>query len=108
MPETPVHLVNKNKDDEAMKSIKWLRGENYDGANEIAELQNEKEEQSKMQYSAKDLLSRTSTKKSLLIMAGLNFFQQLSGINAVIFYTNDIFEAANTGIYLLKEYLLNK
>ena len=81
-----------------MKSIQWLRGPQFDGANEIAELQNEKEEQSKMQYSARELLSRPATKRALLVMFGLNFFQQLSGINAVIFYTNDIFDAANTGM----------
>jgi len=38
----------------------------------------------------------TAAKKGLMIALGLMFFQQLSGINAVTFYTTSIFEVSMT------------
>ncbi|XP_068148977.1 facilitated trehalose transporter Tret1-like [Drosophila tropicalis] len=43
-------------------------------------------------------LNRPVTRKALAISLGLMFFQQVCGINAVIFYSKKIFEDANTGI----------
>jgi hypothetical protein len=40
--------------------------------------------------------STTEAKKGLMIALGLMFFQQLSGINVVIFYTTQIFEVSMT------------
>jgi SP family facilitated glucose transporter-like MFS transporter 8 len=38
----------------------------------------------------------TAAKKGLMVAFGLMIFQQLSGINAVIFYTTSIFEVSIT------------
>ena len=38
----------------------------------------------------------TEAKKGLMVAFGLMIFQQLSGINAVIFFTTDIFEVSMT------------
>jgi len=38
----------------------------------------------------------TAAKKGLMVAFGLMIFQQLSGINAVIFYTTSIFEVSMT------------
>ena len=38
----------------------------------------------------------TEAKKGLMVAFGLMFFQQLSGINAVIFYTTSIFKVSIT------------
>lgn len=46
----------------------------------------------------RELFSVTSNRKGFLICVMLMFFQQFSGINAVIFFAQSIFEAANTGI----------
>lgn len=43
-------------------------------------------------------LGRTASRRGFLMAIGLMFFQQVSGINAVIFYTTDIFKDADTGI----------
>lgn len=64
----------------------------------MAELQAQQEADKKNKVSLAVALSRRTTIKALFISLGLMFFQQMSGINAVIFFTKDIFEAANTGI----------
>lgn len=46
----------------------------------------------------RELFSVTANRKGFIICVMLMFFQQFSGINAVIFFAQAIFEAANTGI----------
>lgn len=98
MPETPTYLIAKGKKEEAAKSLKWLRGDEYDFSQELAELQAQHEEDQKNKISIFAALGRRSTQKALFISLGLMFFQQMSGVNAVIFFTKGIFESANTGI----------
>lgn len=88
----------KDRSETASKSLKWLRGQQYDPAEEIAEVQNDIEERKAQTVSFVQAMSRKTTIRGLIISLGLMFFQQVSGINAVIFYTNDIFGAADTGI----------
>lgn len=98
MPETPLYLISKGRKEAAAKSLKWLRGKDYDYSAELADLQAQHEQDQNNKVSLSAALSRRSTIKALIISLGLMFFQQMSGINAVIFYTKDIFEAAETGI----------
>nr|XP_036216339.1 facilitated trehalose transporter Tret1-2 homolog isoform X1 [Bactrocera oleae] len=98
MPESPTYLIIKNKDEDAVKSIQWLRGKDYEYRAEIEELRETQEKIKQNQVSWMEGLSRPVTRKALFISLGLMFFQQLSGINAVIFYSAKIFEDANTGI----------
>lgn len=98
MPETPLYLISRGKREEAIASLKWLRGSDYDYNAELFELQAANDEQKAQKVSLRDALSRRATKKALFISLGLMFFQQMSGINAVIFFTKDIFDAANSGI----------
>lgn len=88
----------KDNSQGATKALKWLRGPDYDTANEIAELQNDVEERRANALTFMEAVSRKTTVRGLIITMGLMFFQQVSGINAVIFYTTAIFDAANTGI----------
>lgn len=98
MPETPYFLITRGKTEEAAKALKWLRGSQYDCTHELAELQADHEASKGQKTSFWDALSRASTIKAIIIGFGLMLFQQASGINAVIFFTGAIFEAANTGI----------
>lgn len=96
--ESPMYLVIREKNQQASAAIKWLRGSKYDPAEDIAELQNENEELKSRNLSVKEALSKKASIRALIISLGLMFFQQVSGINAVIFYTNDIFIAAGSDI----------
>lgn len=98
MPETPLYLVMKNRNDDAIKSLKWLRGSDYDYNAELSELQSEHNDRQNAQGSLMEALLRKASLRAIGISLGLMFFQQLSGINAVIFYTGFIFTAADTGI----------
>jgi Sugar (and other) transporter len=90
--------VIKNNSEAATSSLQWLRGGKYDPAEDIADLQNENEERKANTVSFTEALKRKTTIRGLIISLGLMFFQQVSGINAVIFYTTDIFKAANVGL----------
>jgi SP family facilitated glucose transporter-like MFS transporter 8 len=45
-----------------------------------------------------DLMSSRGTMKALIIALGLMTFQQLSGINTVIFYSGKIFESSSSSL----------
>ncbi|XP_058985056.1 facilitated trehalose transporter Tret1-2 homolog isoform X1 [Musca domestica] len=98
MPESPTYLVSKNKNESAIKSIQWLRGKEYDYNMEIEELKDTEKKIKENPVSIGSALTRRVTIKALCISLGLMFFQQLCGINAVIFYSTDIFKDADTGI----------
>uniref|UniRef100_A0A7G3AHF9 Facilitated trehalose transporter Tret1 n=2 Tax=Lutzomyia longipalpis TaxID=7200 RepID=A0A7G3AHF9_LUTLO len=98
MPESPLYLVTKDKIGKATESIKWLRGDKYDHNAELADLQQQIDEIRAQPVSLAVAMRRRATIRALIISMGLMFFQQTCGINAVIFYTTDIFAAANTGI----------
>lgn len=84
----------------AIAALKRLRGDDFDTAAEIADLQ--KEEELRQSQNVREAIKKKSAKKAMFISFGLMFFQQLSGINAVIFYTSKIFKDAN--IELSPEY----
>lgn len=98
MPESPYYWVSKNQTEKAVSSLKWLRGDDYDYSSELQELQSEHQERENSKVSFAAAFGRRTSIKALIIMLGLMFFQQMSGINAVIFYTGFIFDKANTGI----------
>lgn len=98
MPESPVYLVIKRRNDDAVKSYKWLRGADYDPEEEMEELTREVEENEKNKMTFGQIFSRKASQRALMIGFGLMFFQQVSGINIVIFYSTIIFEATDTEI----------
>ncbi|KMY99309.1 facilitated trehalose transporter Tret1-2 homolog isoform X1 [Drosophila simulans] len=98
MPESPTYLVSKDRSENAIKSIQWLRGKEYDYEPELAELRETDRETKANKVNVWAALNRPVTRKALAISMGLMFFQQVCGINAVIFYASRIFLEANTGI----------
>lgn len=98
MPESPHYWVQRNNTDNAIKALKWLRGNNYNYNDELEELYAENAEIKNNSLNIIDLLKKRATKRALMISLCLMFFVQMSGINAVIFYTGFIFEKSDTGI----------
>ncbi|XP_021936732.1 facilitated trehalose transporter Tret1-like [Zootermopsis nevadensis] len=96
VPESPTYLMKKCRTEDAKKSLKFYRGSSYNFWKELQELEKDISESTQEKASIKDLVSSRGTKKALVISLGLMVFQQLSGINAVIFYSVDIFDAAGS------------
>lgn len=99
MPESPLYLISKNRHEDAVRSIQWLRGgPAYDCTDEITELQLQYTFQNTNRTSLWTAFKTRATLKALSISFGLMFFLQFSAINIVIFYTGSIFNATNEDI----------
>ncbi|XP_047993465.1 facilitated trehalose transporter Tret1 isoform X2 [Leguminivora glycinivorella] len=98
MPESPNFLVVKNRPDEARDALIRLRGRNYDVDTELNNLRAKAEESRNNPVSFSSAITKKTALKALLICYSLMLLQQLSGINAVIFNTSDIFAAAGAAI----------
>lgn len=98
MPESPVWLVGAGRKSDATAALAVLRGDAYDPAEELAEMQKGVEEASANKSSIFDLIKTPANRKAMLASLGGMMFQQLSGINAVIFYTVTIFEASGSSM----------
>ncbi|XP_050499245.1 facilitated trehalose transporter Tret1-2 homolog isoform X2 [Diabrotica virgifera virgifera] len=96
-PETPIYLMKKNRPEEAKKALQRLRGNAYDCDAELKEIQLSFE-QGSSEKSFMTVLKTKAAIKACLITFSLMFFQQMSGINAVIFYTGKIFEASGSSL----------
>lgn len=105
MPESPSWLLSKNKSELAMKSLTWLRG----NRNVDKELDMMLENIQRANFAAtraendpynvkKSACIDSSIMMPLFISMSLMFFQQWSGVNAVIFYTVTIFDSAGSTV----------
>jgi len=99
MPESPRYYLIKGNRAEAVKSLRRLRGAHSDGQvePEIEAMERSVADAARNQASFKDLFT-PSILKPTSISLGLMLFQQLGGVNAVIFYTGDIFKSAGTSM----------
>ncbi|NXP49742.1 GTR8 protein, partial [Heliornis fulica] len=91
MPETPRFLLSQNKHSEAVASLRFLRGPQADHEGECRQIEAGVQEEGLNLSEFKN----PSVYKPLLIGVTLMFFQQLTGINAVMFYAETIFEDAD-------------
>ena len=101
VPDSPVFLVRKGKMEAAKKSLTWLRGSNYSGIDdEIAEIKKAEDERNapESKVSLGEIFTQAVYLKPFGISLCLMFFQQLSGINWVLFYMNNIFTAAKSDL----------
>lgn len=99
IPETPRWYVANNKNALAKKALIWLRGKDTNMNKELEEIVKAQEETSKNSEDSSifDLFRRENLRPVMILM-GLMFFQQMSGINALIFYTVKIFKSSGSTI----------
>ena len=99
MPESPYLSIVKGREEQARKSLKWLRGKHYSIEEEITLMKATHKEQEEIgRISIINLLSEACYLKPFLIMMTLHFVQQFCGINAIVFNLALIFEAAGFNI----------
>lgn len=91
MPESPVYFIIEKRDEDAEKSFKWLRGSSYNPRNEVEELKKNLFENEDRTASLREEFRKRASILAIIISVGLMFFQQMSGINVVIFYATTIF-----------------
>lgn len=95
-PETPLYYFKTGKGDLARKSLQKLRGSKSEIGEEFSIIRKSVEESE--HGTLRDILGNTELKRGLVISLGLMFFQQLSGIMAIMFYAQKIFVEA--GVHL--------
>ena len=96
VPETPRWLLRHGRKQEAIHALSWLRCARSDReiSREWVELDGGLATNStEKRFSWQDMM-RPAIYKPFFYSVMLMFFQQFSGINAIIFYTKDIFQAA--------------
>uniref|UniRef100_A0A1B6GGI3 Major facilitator superfamily (MFS) profile domain-containing protein n=1 Tax=Cuerna arida TaxID=1464854 RepID=A0A1B6GGI3_9HEMI len=93
-PESPKYLMINNKESKAQKSLSWYRN-GADIVNEFNEMVTENEGQKNSStVTYLELFTNPILRTPLIIVLVIMSAQQLSGINAVFFFCNDIFKQA--------------
>lgn len=95
IPDTPYYLVKSAKHEEALEALIRLRGNLKTLAQkelEVVKVQVEIDVNNKASFM--DIFKTKSTKMALFLALNLVAWQQLSGINIVLFYTQGIFTDA--------------
>lgn len=93
MPETPRFLLSQGKRHEAQETLRFLRGPEAPVEWECAGIEAAFDQQSSS-FQLSDLKD-PGVYKPLVVGVMLMFFQQMTGINAIMFYAENIFEQAN-------------
>uniref|UniRef100_A0A6P7GZI4 Facilitated trehalose transporter Tret1-2 homolog n=1 Tax=Diabrotica virgifera virgifera TaxID=50390 RepID=A0A6P7GZI4_DIAVI len=95
-PESPVYLLSKNDIRGAKIALQKVRGYNEDINQELDMIQNKIEEDGK--GSVIDIFKSKPLTKALGITVTLGVIQQFSGVIAVFFYAQTIFEQAGSSL----------
>ncbi|KAK2587151.1 hypothetical protein KPH14_002909 [Odynerus spinipes] len=97
MPESPYYLISKGNREEAVAALAKLRSKSEAAVQKEAdEMQAAAEEAMKAQTKISDLFTVKANFKALLFTSLLVSFQQLTGINVVLFYMQNIFKDAGS------------
>ncbi|XP_041985524.1 uncharacterized protein LOC121737858 [Aricia agestis] len=94
LPDSPSYLYSKDRKEESLKVLTFLRGDNKRATEEIEEYKCVKNLSAKKITLLKDSIFRKSLALAILIAAGT----QLTGFNAVTFYLQTILITTNTSV----------
>ncbi len=90
-PESPSYLyLNKRDEDGAGRALKWLRNKT-DVSSELEELRRESEEERGEVVTLRTIFANPTLRKPLTVAIMMMLAQQLTGINAIVFYSTDVF-----------------
>lgn len=98
LPESPIVLIEHNRESDAMKSLTRLRRHNFDFESEIETLKWQSEDLKLHEKSFVEVFKTKSTRKAFIIIMLQFFFFQMSGINMVLLYSTTIFIHAGSGL----------
>ncbi|XP_063389230.1 facilitated trehalose transporter Tret1 [Cydia fagiglandana] len=98
MPETPIYYLSKNDRESAANCLMTIRGQSRSGVEAELDILASDVAASMAKTATIADVFRGSNFKAFYISCALVFFQQFSGINAVLFYMTNIFEAAGSGL----------
>ncbi|KAI4455934.1 sugar transporter-like [Holotrichia oblita] len=100
VPESPHWLISKKEFNKAEKSLTKLRSQYPQDkiSSELEQIKTNIEEELKNKSSLKDILTKKEFLKGIFITCGLVLFQQLSGINIILFYMHSIFEETGSSL----------
>nr|CAH7763297.1 unnamed protein product [Callosobruchus chinensis] len=97
MPESPYFLLMKQRDQEAMQSLSWLRRK-IDIESDFKQLQSDVNRQQSELGTWKELFSISANRKALLAGTFLRVSQQFSGLSVYYSYTKLIFVESRTTV----------
>ncbi|XP_027543605.1 solute carrier family 2, facilitated glucose transporter member 6 [Neopelma chrysocephalum] len=100
MPNSPRFLLSQGKEEEALGSLCWLRGEDTDYAREYEQIKDSVRKQSRRVSCAE--IKDPFLYKPILIAGVMRFLQQLSGVTCILVYLQSIFK--KTSVILKPEY----
>lgn len=96
--ESPRWLMTQKRSHEAQRVLVWLRGTQYDVDKELREIAQQLESEIKEKLSLLETMKEFKKKAvfyPVIIAIFLVFFQQFSGVAAILFNAEDIFKHAN-------------
>lgn len=97
LPESPYQLVKDSRDEEALRSLQWLRRKS-NVEKEFLSIKADVQRQMSETGKWKDLLLIKSNRKAVLAGLFLRFSQVMSGINLLNSYTQVVFQKAGGSI----------
>lgn len=97
MPESPAYLAKNGKKQESLASLMWFRRSNAVAQSEFENYRASNEQFILEDASFREKYLSMSTIHPFLILIGLFFLQEMSGIYTILFYAVNFFQDANLG-----------
>lgn len=100
MPETPNYYLIKDRRDDAIESLRWLRIGASDDAieEEMANIHIDIDSLKQNEGKIMDLFAYRTNSMALVIVMGVLFFMQASGIDVVLFFCQTIFQKSGSSL----------